>query len=142
MFTTHKSPRVAALIADCHGHKQWPAHYLGYFRCFNEGLFYEAHDVLEELWLQDRKAEEAKYYQGLIQFAGAFVHLKKGRLKPTENLFVLSNNSLRPYPAHYMGYPLQSIREHVAEYLRRLREEPKSFIPWVDAYAPQLELPT
>ena len=25
--------------------------YQGYFRCFNEGQYYEAHDVLEHLWL-------------------------------------------------------------------------------------------
>jgi predicted metal-dependent hydrolase len=30
------------------------AHYLSFFACFNRQLFYEAHDVLEDLWLKDR----------------------------------------------------------------------------------------
>ena len=34
------------------------AHYLGYFDCFNRQLFYEAHDVLEDLWLPDRHGIE------------------------------------------------------------------------------------
>jgi predicted metal-dependent hydrolase len=139
MLTTHKSSRIAALIVDCHGHSHWPAHYLGYFRCFNEGLFYEAHDVLEELWLQARKAPEAKYYQGLIQFAGAFVHLKKGRVQPAKNLFKLSQRTLAPYPDQYLGYRLTEARQWITDYLKRL--DSVSFVPWQDAYAPKLTLP-
>ena len=45
-----KSAKIAALIESCRGRKL-DAHYLGYFECFNRGLFYESHDVLEELWL-------------------------------------------------------------------------------------------
>ena len=48
-----KSAMIAALIASCQG-RELDAHYLGYFECFNRGLFYEAHDVLEELWLPNR----------------------------------------------------------------------------------------
>ena len=47
-----KSAKIAALIESCRGGSQ-DAHYLGYFKCFNEGLFYESHDVLEELWLAE-----------------------------------------------------------------------------------------
>jgi hypothetical protein len=37
-------------------------------RLFNEGLYFEAHDVLEEVWL-GRTGREKTYYQGLIQVA-------------------------------------------------------------------------
>ena len=50
---SRKSAKIAALIEGCRG-RDLDAHYLGYFECFNRGLFYEAHDVLEELWLADR----------------------------------------------------------------------------------------
>ena len=46
-----KSPKIAALLEGCHGYPVDP-HYAGYFACFNRQLFYEAHDVLEELWLR------------------------------------------------------------------------------------------
>ena len=33
-------------------------HLVGYLRCFNAQQFYEAHDVLEALWLKDRKGPD------------------------------------------------------------------------------------
>ena len=96
-----KSGKIAALIEQCRG-RDLPAHYLGYFECFNRQLFYEAHDVLEELWLAEGK-QGANYgfYKGLIQFTGAFVHLQKNRLRPAAALFRLSQTYLRAYaPSH------------------------------------------
>ena len=93
-----KSAKIAALIEQCRG-KDLPAHYLGYFECFNRELFYEAHDVLEELWLaQGKSGANYGFYKGLIQFAGAFVHLQKNRLRPAAALFRLSQTYLRHYP--------------------------------------------
>src|SRR5450755_2550709 len=72
--------------------------YLGYFDCFNRQLFYEAHDVLEDLWLPDRHGANGKFYKGLIQLAGAFVHLQKNRLRPAAALFKLALANLGKYP--------------------------------------------
>src|SRR5882757_6923511 len=86
--------------------------YLGYFACFNSQEYYEAHDVLEHLWLQGRDDGNYAFYKGLIQLAGAFVHLKKQRarpghpkdgrrLHPAVRLFALAEKNLTPYgPAH------------------------------------------
>ena len=52
-----KSGKIAERIAAFQG-QQLDAHYLGYFDCFNDQLFYEAHDVLEVLWLADRRGAE------------------------------------------------------------------------------------
>jgi len=94
-----KSPKIAALIASFAG-RGLPANYLGYFDCFNRGLFYEAHDVLEELWLaQGKTAADYHFYKGLIQLAGAFVHLQKNRLKPSAALLNLAEANLRKYGA-------------------------------------------
>ncbi|MEO6183762.1 MAG: DUF309 domain-containing protein, partial [Verrucomicrobiota bacterium] len=70
-----KSAKIAALIDRHRGLKLSP-HYLGYFELFNAQLFYESHDVLEELWLPIRKEAGGDFYKGLIQLAGAFVHLQ------------------------------------------------------------------
>jgi Domain of unknown function (DUF309) len=56
---SHKSPK----IADLQG-RDLDAHYLGYFTCFNHGQFYEAHAVLEELWLADRHGPDGNFYKG------------------------------------------------------------------------------
>jgi len=98
-----KSPRIAALIAHRQGGRR-PAAYLGYFDCFNAGLYYEAHDVLEELWLAGgRDAPNYAFYKGLIQLAGAYVHLQKERLRPAVALFKLAEANLTQYPPRQDG---------------------------------------
>jgi hypothetical protein len=74
-------------------------YYLGYFERFNRGEFYEAHDVLEQLWLKDRHGPNGAFYKGLIQLAGAFVHLRKERLRPAAALFKLAATNLGKYPS-------------------------------------------
>jgi predicted metal-dependent hydrolase len=98
-----KSARIAALIDGRRGQSR-DAHYLAYFDCFNQGLFFEAHDVLEELWLAEgRQGANHRYFKGLIQLAGAFVHLQKNRLQPAIALFNLAEANLRLYPAIHEG---------------------------------------
>jgi predicted metal-dependent hydrolase len=92
-----KSGKIAARIASFQG-GGLDAHYLGYFDCFNRQEFYEAHDVLEELWLADRHGPSGNFYKGLIQLAGAFVHLQKERLRPSAALFKLARTNLSQYP--------------------------------------------
>ncbi len=108
---SHKSPAIAARIAHLHGQEQ-PAHLLGWLECFNAGEFYEAHDVLEDLWLEKREEPDANFYKGLIQLAGAFVHLKMHehpdypragpRLRPAAKLLELAQTNLVTFnPAPY-----------------------------------------
>ena len=77
--------------------------YLAYFFFFNRQQFYEAHDILESLWLGERKGPNNEFYKALIQLAGAFVHVQKGRLKPALALFKLSRSYLEKYPTMHEG---------------------------------------
>jgi predicted metal-dependent hydrolase len=94
---SRKSKRVAAMVADHHGQKLDP-HYLGYFQCFNQQLFYEAHEVLEHLWLGDKQGPNGAFYKGLIQLTGAFVHLQRNHPLPAAALFKLALANLDKYP--------------------------------------------
>ena len=119
-----KSAKIAALIEGCRG-QSLDAHYLGYFECFNRGLFYEAHDVLEELWLSDRQGPDGDFFKGLIQFAGAFVHLQKHtelrpRLRPSAALFKLARTNLSKYPAFHVQLDVLRVLGIIEEWLERL----------------------
>jgi hypothetical protein len=94
---THKSARIAERVAAFRG-ADLDARYVGYFDCFNREEFYEAHDVLEDLWLLDRRGPDGDFYKALIQLAGAFVHLQKGRLQPCVALLRLARGYLGRYP--------------------------------------------
>ncbi len=73
------------------------ARYLGFFHYFNRQLYFEAHEVLEDLWL-DNSGANYSFYKGLIQMAGAFVHVQKHRVQPAAALLKLAKENLRPYP--------------------------------------------
>lgn len=112
------------MIENCR-HPELSSHYLGYFECFNAGLFYEAHDVLEELWLAQRSGPNYSFYKGLIQFAGAFVHLQKHgdrypRLKPAAALFRLAQSNLRQYSSPHQGLDVNYVLALADEWMSRL----------------------
>jgi predicted metal-dependent hydrolase len=117
-----KSGKIAALIESCQG-RDLPAHYLGYFECFNRELYFEAHDVLEELWLAEGRAgANYGFYKGLIQFAGAFVHLQKDRLRPAAALFRLSRSYLEKYPSPHQRLDVAALLALGAQWLDRLEQ--------------------
>lgn len=114
-----KSPHIATRIESFVG-QDLDAHYLGYFDCFNRQLFYEAHDVLEELWLADRRGADGDFYKALIQLAGAFVHLQKSRPGPATALFNLSEKYLGRYPALHHRLDLAEVRALIAAWRERI----------------------
>jgi len=94
---------------------------LAYFECFNRQLFFEAHEVLEELWLQERGKAKDLFYKGLIQLAGAFVHLQKNRLSPAAALLNLAQTNLARYPSSYERLEVVHVQKMTFEWLARIR---------------------
>jgi predicted metal-dependent hydrolase len=126
--------------------------YQGYFRCFNEGLYYEAHDVLEHLWLANGRADaNFAFYKGLIQVAGAFVHLKKQaarpghakdgrRLRPATRLFGLAMANLAEYGPRHLGLDVDALCTLCASHASAIAASDFTRNPWSAEYPPQLEL--
>lgn len=137
---SRKSAKIAALIEQCRGH-DLPAHYLGYFECFNQQMFYEAHDVLEELWLAEGKGgANYGFYKGLIQFAGAFVHLQKNRLRPAAALFRLSQSYLHQYPERHQGLNVKNLIAHADTWMLDLERGGFESNPMLQKAPPALTL--
>ena len=114
------------------------AHYLGFFDCFNHQLFYEAHDVLEDLWLADKKGVNGDFYKGLIQLAGAFVHLQKNRLRPAAALFKLTRANLAKYPSMHEGLNLSVAGRLIETWLHALEAGEFAVNPLSPTNFPQL----
>ena len=125
---THKSGKVAERVAHLQGCALDPR-YLGFFECFNQGYFYEAHDVLEDLWLECRKGEKDLFYKALIQLAGAFVHLQKDRIRPSGRLFRLSRGYLCSYPETFESLDLGRVIGIIDDWLARLSVVPPGTNP-------------
>jgi predicted metal-dependent hydrolase len=138
---SHKSPKIDALLAGQPKLPGFSRHYAGFFHCFNAQLYYEAHDVLEEIWLPVRKTPESKFYKGLIQMAGGFVHLQKQRLGPAARLFALALANFEPYPARHDGIDLEAIRDLCRKHRQAIIDSGETLNPWTSELAPQLALP-
>jgi XTP/dITP diphosphohydrolase len=134
-----KSNKIAALIAASQG-GDLDAHYLGYFECFNRGLFYEAHEVLEALWLPDRHGPNGAFYKGLIQLAGAFVHLQKKRLRPSAALFKLARANLQKYPATHEQLDVSATLKLIANWLQQIESNAFAVNPLTDTGRPSIHL--
>lgn len=134
-----KRAQIAVLIESCQS-QDLDAHYLGYFECFNRQLFYEAHDVLEELWLTDRHGPNGAFYKGLIQLAGAFVHLQKNRLRPAAALFKLARNNLQKYPAQLERLEMAVVLALIEKWLGQLEVHQFSVNPLSTGQPPKLTL--
>jgi len=125
-------------------------YYLAYFDCFNRQEYYEAHDVLEHLWLKG-KDENYAFYKGLIQLAGAFVHLQKQRarpdhpkdgrrLHPAVRLFALAEKNLAPYGPRHLGVDIGRVLALAHDYAGRIKATDYTRNPWRPSTAPALEL--
>ena len=114
--------------------------YLSYFDCFNQQRFFEAHEVLEALWLPQREGPNGSFYKGLIQLAGAFVHWQKHRLGPAVALFKLSQTYLRKYPASHEGLNIRNVLVMTDEWLSQLAAAPPKAFPPMPSSLPRLEL--
>jgi hypothetical protein len=106
-----KSDRVALLLQDLPVSGSWDPRYLGYFRLLELCRYYEAHDVLEDLWLERRLLPEGNFYKALIQVAGALVHAQKSRWGPGIRLLRLAAGYFSQYSGRIGGLPAQKLSQ-------------------------------
>ena len=125
-------------------------YYRGFFQCWNEQRYYEAHDVLEQLWLKT-KSEDANFFKGLIQAAGAFVHLQKQfqhpthpkhsrRLSPAVRLFRLAERNLKQFAPVRHGLDVAALRSNLCAHAEIIVASRYEVNPWSPEVAPKLEL--
>lgn len=127
--------------------------YAAYFHHFNRGDYYEAHDVLESLWLeQGRQAQGAAFYQGLIQLAGGFVHLRKHfenpthrvhgqRLSPAARLLALAERNIQPYGQNWEGLETGPVLNLARKTIEQLETGGFKKNPWDPSLRPMIQLP-
>ncbi|MEP6820936.1 MAG: DUF309 domain-containing protein [Chthoniobacterales bacterium] len=124
--------------------------YRGFFRCWNEQRYYEAHDVLEHLWLTTTTDDWA-YFKGLIQAAGGFVHLQKHfefpthrvhgrRLGPAVRLFRLAEKNLAPFAPARHRFDVAGLIQLLRQTAASIEDSALQQNPWSPESAPRLAL--
>ncbi|MGI9115014.1 MAG: hypothetical protein DLM52_03335 [Chthoniobacterales bacterium] len=147
-----KRERISGFVASLeHGSAQARDYYAAFFRLWNEQRYYQAHDVLEQLWLKEENPETARFFQALIQAAGAFVHLQKNfeqpmhakhsrRLRPATRLFALALRNVEGLPDEFRGVDLVRFRELLGGVRERIIASEFCVNPWSPVTAPRLNL--
>ncbi|HXX40952.1 MAG TPA: DUF309 domain-containing protein [Chthoniobacterales bacterium] len=124
--------------------------YRAYFRCWNEQDYYEAHDVLEQLWLNTNTTDD-DFFKGLIQAAGAFVHLRKNfehpthtkhgrRLRPAVRLFALAEKNLAGFAPKHHALDVAGLLQLLRSEREKITKSDFKLNPWSPKTAPRLRL--
>ena len=145
-----KGERIQAYIESLGTGSEQDSYYLGYFICFNEQKYYEAHDVLEQLWLKSSEPTD-QFFKGLIQLAGAFVHLQKQhrrpehvtdghRIRPAWRLFKLARANLEPFSPRFLDLDVRSVLELCSRNILEIERTEFRHNPWTPVVAPKLAI--
>jgi len=124
--------------------------YLAWFDHFNAGEYYEAHEVLETLWLRTSGGDR-DFFKGLIQIAGAFVHLRKqrerrlgspapSRLPPAARLFLRGCEHLAPYGPRHLRLDVAGVCSLCESLARAIEASGYAENPWDPSQPPHITL--
>ena len=76
------------------------------------GEYFEAHEVLEDLW-RAASAEERDFYQGLVHVAVAWHHARRGNRPGFERQLAKAGRRLGPYAPAHRGVDLSDLLEQI-----------------------------
>ena len=92
---------------------------------FNRGEFFDAHEVLEDVW-RAAPDEEKKFLQGLIQVAVGLHHYSTGNKVGARSLLARADRNLSSYPEGLQGVKLAPLRARLAEWILALDNDHKA----------------
>ncbi|MCZ6625992.1 MAG: DUF309 domain-containing protein [Deltaproteobacteria bacterium] len=86
---------------------------------FNRGLFFECHETLEEIWLEEH-GKDRGFYQGIIQIAAGYFKWEQGVLIGAIKLWRSGLEKLVVYPPMHLGVNLDSFIQGVKGNLKEI----------------------
>ena len=87
---------------------------------FNAGRYFEAHEVLEDLWHEYRETDRT-FLQGLIQLAAGFYHFQRDNMKGATSQLTKGIKKLEPYKPEHLGIDLMKFLNETGDNLKLIR---------------------
>ncbi|AIQ57775.1 hypothetical protein PBOR_13150 [Paenibacillus borealis] len=104
--------------------------YLAYLIYFNRDRdYFECHEVLEELWLEQQRDP---LYKALLQVAVGLYHFRNANVRGGLIMMKHSYEVLSGYPAVTLGIDLEKLVREVGEYAARLETYEEQPFPYYD----------
>ena len=88
----------------------YPGQYLQFIDKFNEGEYYECHDLLEDIWMEDKSD---KFLQGLLKLSVGLYHQEYGNIKGARWMFGNARKYLTRYEPVHWGLDVSSILQYI-----------------------------
>lgn len=86
---------------------------------FNQGLFFECHETLEEIWLEEH-GKDREFYQGIIQIAAGYFKWEQGVLIGAIKLWRSGLEKVKVYGPTHLGVGLDSFIQGVKDNLKEV----------------------
>ncbi len=96
--------------------------YLHGIKLFNQAEFFEAHEVLEDVWRASPEPQK-KFFQGLIQIAVGLHHYGTGNLVGARSLLARAAKNLSGYSETFGGIRLSPLLHCLAEWQQALAND-------------------
>lgn len=96
------------------GNWQYSQQYLYAIDLFNNGFWWEAHEVLENLWIESgRKSAAAKFIQGIIQISAALLKHSQSLHRGAVRLMARGLSKIRLQSGSYLGIDVEKFANEV-----------------------------
>jgi uncharacterized protein len=106
--------------------------YLRGIALFNQGKFFDAHELLEDVW-RVAPQEEKKIWQGLVQVAVALHHCSTGNHVGMRSVLVRAMKNLDGHPPTFHGIQLPQLLKSLAQWLEAFdNNQPLPSLPRID----------
>jgi predicted metal-dependent hydrolase len=86
---------------------------------FNQRLFFECHETLEAIWLEDH-GEDRKFYQGIIQIAAGYFKWQQGVPAGAIKLWRTGLEKIETYGPAHLGVNVEALVQAVKRNLAEL----------------------
>ena len=103
---------------------------------FNQQLFFECHETLEEIWLEDH-GEDRQFYQGIIQIAAGYFKWQQGVPAGAIKLWRTGLEKIEPYGLVHLGVNIEALAVAVRRNLKELESLQQKEGP-----SPALDIPS
>ena len=114
---------------------EWDPRFLKGMEEFNQGLFYQCHETLEEIWLEDHGPDRL-FYQGIIQVAAGYFKWEQEVLIGAIKLMRAGLEKLAAYGPVHCGVNVDTFMGGVKANLSDIEAAHEKGEP-----APQLQIP-
>lgn len=94
----------------------------------NEGEYFEAHELLEEAWMEGSE-DEGYLYRALLQFTVAYLHLQRSNLRGAQKMMLRIHQWLDPLPQVCRKVDVAALKAAVSELRTKLTTDSPSLTP-------------